>query len=101
MRLGLEVLSLTVKADRLLFPEGGGGVARSTVMVYGFSLPFGALTRILMVVVNPASRNVMMRACPEVVIGPGPLDVTVRVAAGSCSVGVTLTLVTVLTTSTE
>jgi hypothetical protein len=90
----------TVKFWRLLFPEGGGGAARSTVMVYGFSLPFGALTTIVIVVLNPAARNGMVRACPEVVIGPGPFDVTVRVAAGSCRVGVTVTLVTVLPTST-
>jgi hypothetical protein len=73
-------------------------------MVYGFSLPFGALTTIVIVVLNPAARNGMVRACPEVVIGPGPFDVTVRVAVGSamgaCSLGVTVTLVTVLSTST-
>jgi hypothetical protein len=100
IRLGLEVLSLTVNADRLLFPEGGGGAALSTVMVYGFWLPFCAVTTILIVVLKPAARNGMVRACPEVVIGPGPFDVTVRVAVGSCSVGVTVTLLTLLPTFT-
>jgi hypothetical protein len=75
-------------------------------MVYGFWLPFGALTSILIVVLNPASRNVMVRACPEVMLVGCPFGsplfaLIVMVAAVSCNVGVTVTLVTVLTTSTE
>ena len=63
-----------------------------TFTEYGFAVPSCATTTILIKVLEPGAGNGVVRACPEVAACP----LTVMVALGSCSIGVTLTPVTLL-----
>ena len=91
LKAGTKGLGVTVNADRLLFPPRA---ARTTFTVYVFWLvPFCAVTDRIDSGVQPAGfRGVMVRACPEFVACP----FTVMLAVVACSVGVTVTLVTLL-----